>query len=580
MPEYRADVIVIGAGGAGLRAAVAAKEQGADVLVIEKGVAGEAGCTQNSASDWMAYGAAFGHADEKDSPREHWLDIMIKGALVARPELAKKIAYEAPERLLDLEKYGACFDKEDGKYTQILSDGARFPRACGKGTDTGAEIERVLMAKARELGVRFIERTMVGDLVLDEGAQKRVIGCWGLDISTGELALFNAPAVVVAAGGAGSLFSFNVFPDGMTGDGMAMAYRAGARLVNMEFIQIGPCIIHPVKFALSGVFWRMNPRLLNGKGEEFLAKRMPPEIDVAEALHIKGYSFPFSVRNNSMYVDVAIYTEMTQGSPGPHGGVFLDISHNPASEIETKARVPFEHLLERGVDLREGPVEFAPSIQHFNGGVLINEQAETDVPGLYACGEAAGGQHGADRPGGNALADAQVFGATAGAEAAAFAVRCPVEPGLVAATADLQIRSLTAAPRDATRDWDELVDGIRSMMWKNASVVRTQAGLSSAASGLSIVIGTLSRCRPADMRTFLEMRNLLDVGHAVVVSAKTRTESRGTHYRADFPRRDDSDWTKQITLRHTGRAVDVQIVPVEVPEEIAEGLASGTLKMD
>jgi succinate dehydrogenase/fumarate reductase flavoprotein subunit len=124
MPEHRADVIVIGAGGAGLRAAIAAREQGADVIVIEKGVAGEAGCTQNSASDWMAYGAAFGHADENDSPHEHWLDIMIKGALVAQPELAKKIAFEAPDRMLDLEKYGACFDKKDGKYVQILSDGA------------------------------------------------------------------------------------------------------------------------------------------------------------------------------------------------------------------------------------------------------------------------------------------------------------------------------------------------------------------------------------------------------------------------------------------------------------------------
>ncbi|MCX6374961.1 MAG: FAD-dependent oxidoreductase, partial [Armatimonadetes bacterium] len=201
MPEYKADVLVIGAGGAGLRAAIAARENGADVLVVEKGVAGEAGCTRNSASDWMAYGAAFGHADPNDSPHEHWLDIMIKGALVARPELARRIAFEAPDRLLDLESYGASFDKDDGKFVQILSDGARFPRACGKGTDTGPEIVRVLLAKARELGVRFAQRTMVGDLVICESPQRRIIGCWGLDLDSGDLAVFSTPAVIIATGG-------------------------------------------------------------------------------------------------------------------------------------------------------------------------------------------------------------------------------------------------------------------------------------------------------------------------------------------------------------------------------------------
>ena len=580
MPEYKADVLVIGAGGAGLRAAIAARENGADVLIVEKGVAGEAGCTRNSASDWMAYGAAFGHADPNDSPHEHWLDIMIKGALVAQPELARRIAFEAPDRLLDLESYGASFDKEAGKFVQILSDGARFPRACGKGTDTGPEIVRVLLAKAREMGVRFAQRTMVADLVICESPQRRIIGCWGLDLDSGDPAVFSTPAVIIATGGAGDLYSFNVFPDGMTGDGVAMAYRAGARLTNMEFIQIGPCIIHPVKFALSGVFWRMNPKLTNGRGEEFLPRRVPSDVDLEKALYLKGVSFPFSVRNESMYVDIAVYEEITSGEPGPHGGVFLDISHNPASEIETKARVPFEHLLARGVDIRKGPVEFAPSIQHFNGGVLIDEMASTDVPGLFACGEAAGGQHGADRPGGNALADSQVFGAIAGSEAASFVARYPLESGLVKMMAERQIRTLLAASADSGRDWDELCASIRTMMWRNVSVVRTEAGLSGAASGLVMAAGLLGRSRPADMKAFLELRNLLDIGQAVVAAARTRTESRGTHYRADYPRRNDGNWVKQILLRYTGKSPEIQTVPVEVPSEVSERLASGALRMD
>ena len=580
MPEYKADVLVIGAGGAGLRAAIAAREKGADVLVVEKGVPGESGCTRNSASDWMAYGAAFGHADPQDSPHEHWLDIMVKGALVARPELARRIAFEAPDRLLDLERYGARFDKRDGKYIQILSDGARFPRACGKGTDTGPEIVRVLLAKAREIGVRFAERTMIADLVTYDSPKRRVIGCWGLDLGSGEAAVFEAPSVIVATGGAGDLYEFNVFPDGMTGDGVAAAFRAGARLANMEFIQIGPCIIHPVKFALSGVFWRMNPRLTNGKGEEFLSKRVPSDIDLANAIRLKGVSFPFSVRNDSMYVDIAIYEEMTSGEAGPHGGVFLDISHNPASEIETRARVPFEHLLALGVDIRKGPVEFAPSVQHFNGGVLINERAETDIPGLYACGEAAGGQHGADRPGGNALADSQVFGAVAGLEAASFAAGCRVQPGLAGMTAERRIRGLLAIPADSSRDWGGLHAGIGVMMWRNASVVRTEAGLSAAGSSLGMALGMLARSRPGEMRAFLEMRNLLDIGQAVIASARTRTESRGTHYRADYPRRDDGNWIKQIVLSYTGKSPEIQVIPISVPDEIADGLRTSALKMD
>lgn len=580
--EYQSDVLVIGAGSAGLRAAIAAREAGADVIVVEKGTVGKSGCTQNSASDWMAFGAAFGHADSADSPHEHWLDIMIKGALVARPDLARKIAFDAPDRLLDLERYGARFDKNDGKFVQILSDGARFPRACGKGTDTGPEIMRVLLSKAQSLGVRFVEDVTAVDLIISESTPRRVVGCWGISPQGSRMICFSAPAVVISTGGPGELYWFNVFPGGMTGDGMAMAYRAGARLVNMEFIQIGPCIIHPIKFALSGVFWRMNPKLRNGEGREFLQDRVPEEIDLAEALHIKGVSFPFSVRNNSMYVDVAIYEEMKYGHPGPHGGVFMDISHNPASEIETRARVPFEHLLERGIDLRKEPVEFAPSIQHFNGGILIDEHASTDIPGLFACGEAAGGQHGADRPGGNALADCQVYGAIAGRAAAEFASghKSVGEADLVRAWADRQFRNVSAVPPDPTGEWSEGIDGLKAAMWSYVSVARSTQGLSEANRILTRMASKLRRSRPWTLATYLELRNLLDLGQVIAGAAKIREESRGTHYRSDFPGREDGQWTKQIIANRTESGPRFSVAPVGVPQEIADGLRSGRLKMD
>lgn len=580
--EYQSDVLIIGAGSAGLRAAIAAREAGADVVVVEKGAAGESGCTQNSASDWMAYGAAFGHADSADSPHEHWLDIMIKGALVARPELARRIADEAPERLMDLERYGASFDKTDGRFVQILSDGARFPRACGKGAETGPEIMRALLSKARGIGTRFVNGVMAVDLVVSESTPRRIVGCWGINQHGGRMVRFTAPSVVISTGGPGDLYWFNVFPEGMTGDGMAMAYRAGARLVNMEFIQIGPCIVHPVKFALSGVFWRMNPRVLNGDGNEFLRERVPEGIDFEAALQLKGVSFPFSVRNDSMYVDLAIAEEMKHGRPGPHGGVMMDISHNPAAEIESRARVPFEHLLAKGIDIRKEPVEFAPSIQHFNGGVLIDERAAADIAGLFACGEAAGGQHGADRPGGNALADCQVFGAIAGTEAARYAAEQKFvdEADLVRAAAERQLRTLSAVPPDPGGDWANEVEGLKAAMWSYASVARDAQGLSEANRILTRMTSRLKRSRPWNLREFLELRNLLDLGQVIAGAAKLREESRGTHYRSDFPKRRDEQWIKQIAASRTEAGPKYAVSPVSVPQEIADGLKSGALKMD
>jgi succinate dehydrogenase/fumarate reductase flavoprotein subunit len=436
---------------------------------------------------------------------------------------------------------------------------------------------RILKAKADEFGVRFLERVMAADLLIADG---RVVGLWGIGLDDGKLVAVSSPAAIIATGGAGDLYSFNVFPEGMTGDGVAMAYRAGARLANMEFIQIGPCIIHPVKFALSGVFWRMNPVLTNGQGREFLRRRVPRSIDLDQAIQLKGVSFPFSVRNDSMYVDIAIYEEMTQGAPGPHGGAFLDISHNGASEIETRARVPFEHLLARGVDIRKEPVEFAPSIQHFNGGILINTDASTDIPGLYACGEAAGGQHGADRPGGNALADSQVYGAIAGSEAAKYAQSRMRQSSPVGMLAERDLRVLQAVPVPTGCDWDGLLASIRSEMWRQVSVVRTEKGLSEAASCLQMAAGQLASARLADMRRYMELWNLLDIGQAVVAAARMRAESRGTHYRADYPKRDDGNWMKQILLRYTGKTPESETVRLEVPAEITEGLKSGLLKMD
>lgn len=566
MRSYKTNVLVIGAGGAGLRAAVEAKANGADVIVVNKGVSGESGCTKSAASDWMAFGDAFGHADPNDSPREHWIDIMVKGGLLCEPELSKNIAFNAPDRFMDLEKWGADFDKtKDGKFVQILSDGARFPRACGKGADTGPVIVKVLMQKAYELDVQFVDNISTVDLILDDS--NNVVGCYGIDRKTQELVIFEANAVVLASGGAGKTYALNVFPEGMFGDGYAMAYRAGAELVNMEFVQIGPSIVHPIHFALSGVFWRLNPRITNKHDQEFIPKYIPDGVDISKAIYIKGVSYPFTIRNASKWVDVGVYTEIAEGRGTEHNGIYMDISHNDPKVIETEARVPFNHLMKYGIDLRKDKVEFAPAIQHFNGGVRITNKAEASILGLYAAGEVAGGQHGADRPGGNALADCQVHGKIAGENSAKFALAKTMKGISKDKISDIE-KEYAELIKDRKGDVspEKAIADMQWMMWKNASVVRTEKGLKSLISYISKVpspkFGKDEVCK------YLDYRNMLIIGNMIANNALMRNESRGTHYRADCKAVNDPSWLKQIVIVNKDGKMTQSFNPINLPSDL------------
>lgn len=550
MVNLSTDVLIVGAGGAGLRAAIAAQAAGSHTLIVTKGRLGRAGVTPMATSDFMAYSAAIGHADPLDTPEQHARDIVTMGAYVCDANLARVIAEEAPARLYDLLEWGAQFkETAPGKLYQFLTDGSSRARACGKGPDTSWEIERVLVQKCH--GIPRLEHTMITRLLVSDG---RVAGAVAINQKTGESLAIEAKAVILASGGAGAAFRLHVFPGDATGDGYALAYRAGAELVNMEFIQIIPSVIHPFKFCASGVFWRTNPRLRNGRGEEFLSRYMPAGIDVPEALHIKGVTAPFSVRNNSRFIDIGIFEEVMAGRGTPHGGVYIDLSHNPSEMVEREAGEPLKWLQRYGIDIRKQPVEVADAIQHFNGGVRINERAETAVPGLYAAGEAAGAQHGADRPGGNALADCQVFGCRAGVNAAYFAREAgpatwPDEEAKseLAHIGDLKGRAGGRDPR-YVREW------LQDLMWKNASVVRRVDGLERALSQLKSRAGALAELggtTPNELCRALELENMFIVSEMVLRAAVTRTESRGPHCRGDYPDRDDANWIKYLVFRQS-----------------------------
>ena len=286
MNVLKTDVLIIGGGGAGSRAAIEADSLGAETIILCKGRYGASGCTPNSASEWMAYGVALGLADPRDSCEAHFQDIVKMGGYVCDHNLAKIIAYEAPERFRELVEWGVEFLKEpDGRFRQVMSDGATYPRACGTGADTGKQIMDALKRQVEERSIHVVENTMAVDLVTYQG---RVAGAVGVNLETLELTAFIAKSTVIATGGHGGLYKYNVFPSGMTGDGYAMALRAGAKLVNMEFMQIGPCVVTPFKFDVGGILWRLGPRLLNGCGEEYLKRYLPSGLSVEEVYRLKS----------------------------------------------------------------------------------------------------------------------------------------------------------------------------------------------------------------------------------------------------------------------------------------------------
>lgn len=555
----KTDVLVIGGGGAASRAAIEAEKLGADTTLICKGKYGVSGCTPNSASEWMAYGAALGIADPRDSCEAHFHDIVKMGAYVCDQNLARIIGYEAPDRFYELVEWDVDFLKQpDGRFRQVMSDGATYARACGTGADTGKQIMNALKKLVEERNITTIENTMAVDLIKGNGA---IVGAVGIDVNTLELTVFLAKSTVMATGGAGQLFAHNVFPPGMTGDGYAMTLRAGANLVNMEFMQVGPCVVTPFKFDVGGVLWRLGPRLINGKGEEYLTKYLPAGLSIEEVYRLKSVTFPFTMRNASGYIDIANFTEIVEGRGTENQCIYFDLSHVPAQIIEEQASIPFKFFLENGVDIRKEPVEIAPSVQHMNGGILINEKAETAIPGLYAAGEVAGGQHGADRPGGNSLADCQVFGARAGK----YAAERSKTVRMVANRKDAEkieedIRALSNLR--GTYDVEKLRNEVKQMMWRNVLVVRRVESLSETFKELlryrEIISSQLS-VNEEHIVNALELKNMIEVGLAITKSALTRKETRGSHYRADYPQRNDREWLKIIEVRYDDGSLRLHI---------------------
>ncbi|MCI7292043.1 MAG: fumarate reductase subunit A [Methanobrevibacter woesei] len=533
------DVLIIGSGGAGARAAIEVDNAGLKALIVSKGLSFRSGCTGMAEG---GYNAVFKAVDEEDTIDAHIYDTLKGGSYLNDSKLVDILVNESPKRLIDLENYGALFDRqESGKINQRAFGGQQYRRTCFQGDRTGHEIITALKEEITKRDIETLDEVMVTNLILSQDARPpRVIGAVGLDLKNSDIIFLQAKSVIIATGGAGQLYPVTSNTVQKNGDGYALAWNVGANLIDMEEVQFHPTGMVAPK-SKKGVLVTEAVRgeggiLLNKNKERFMKKYSPEKMEL-------------STRD---VVARSIYTEIIEGRGTENGGVYLDISHLDADVIEEKLETMVLQFKDVDVDITKEPMEVAPTAHHFMGGVKINENCESSISNLYAAGEASGGVHGANRLGGNALADTQVFGKIAGENAAEAAKTVDFEenPEMFKAEED----RITGLIKDGSIKPQELKKRIKKLMWEKVSIIRNEKNLNEALKELMEMEKSLNDLKVedkkqynTDLQTALEVINMVQIATLVVKSAILRRESRGAHFREDYPETKD-EWKKSIVL--------------------------------
>jgi succinate dehydrogenase / fumarate reductase flavoprotein subunit len=596
--EHTHDVLVIGAGGAGLRAAIEASARGASVGLVCKSLLGKAHTV-------MAEGgvaAAMANVDDRDSWRVHFADTMRGGQYLNNWRMAELHAREAPERVRELEAWGALFDRTaDGRILQRNFGGHRYPRLAHVGDRTGLEMIRVLQDRGVHQGLDVYMETNVTTLLMDGD---RVSGAFAYDRERGRFRVFRAKAVVLATGGIGRAFRITSNSWEYTGDGHALAYQAGADLVDMEFVQFHPTgMIWPP--SVRGILVTEGVRgeggiLTNREGRRFMFDDIPENYKAQTADNEEeGWRYTQGDKDARRppelltrdHVARCIVREVREGRGSPHGGVFLDISwikeRLPKAEEHIKKKLPsmyhqFKQLAD--IDITKEPMEIGPTTHYVMGGVRVDGDTQmSTVPGLFACGECAGGLHGANRLGGNSLSDLLVFGKRAGEHAAAFA-QGNGEVTVDEAQVDAAARGALAPferPGSAEGPY-QVQSALQDSMQDLAGIVRNEQDLQRA---LAAVLDLRARGETVGVtgnrefnpgwHTALDLPNLMTVSEAVVRSAIDRKESRGGHFREDYPEKDPAAGKFNVAVRKAeDGSMLLERVPVrEMPEELKAVIA-------
>ncbi|HEV2357125.1 MAG TPA: FAD-binding protein [bacterium] len=559
---HQYDVLIVGAGGAGLRAAIAAADAGVSVGLISK-------CLLGKAHTVMAEGgiaAALGNLDAQDNWEVHFADTMRGGQLINDYRMVEIFAREAPERVYELERWGGLFDRTpDGRILQRPFGAHTYRRLCHVGDRTGLELIRTLQEKAIHCGIDVHMEVTLTRLLRDGD---RIAGAFGYRKETGRFVMFRAKAVVFATGGWGKLYKVTSNSWDCTGDGCAMAYEAGAELMDMEMVQFHP----------TGMVWPPGVRgilvteavrgeggiLRNSEGERFMERYDPKKKDLS----------------SRDVVARSIYKEVQAGRGTPHGGAWLDVTQRGADFIKKKLPSMYEQFLKLAdIDITKSPMEVAPTIHYVMGGVRVEPgTGVTTVPGLFAAGEVAAGLHGSNRLGGNSLSDLIVFGKRAGEHAAQYAQGLAEAPGVDDAQAGEE-RRLLQRPFESggTENPYVLHDELQAVMAEHAGIARTGEGLRQGLEKILALQGRTERLRAGGSLLYnpgwhecRDVRFMLTLAEAIFRSAIEREESRGAHWRLDFPDQSPEWGRRNMIVVREGDRMAVRARPVpQMPPELA-----------
>jgi succinate dehydrogenase / fumarate reductase flavoprotein subunit len=589
------DVIVIGAGGAGLRAAIEASALGAKVALICKSLLGKAHTV-------MAEGgaaAALANVRSEDNSRVHFRDTMRGGKMHNNWRMAQIHAEESPDRIRELEAWGALFDRtDDGRINQRPFGGHTYARLAHVGDRTGLEMIRVLQDKGVHTGIDvFMECTVIW--VPNAGG--RVGGALAYWRENGRFVFFSSKAVVVATGGIGKAWTITSNSWEYTGDGHALAYEAGAELIDMEFVQFHPTgMVSPP--SVRGILVTEGVRgeggvLRNSEGKRFMFDNVPEMFkgDYAESeaesdAWVRGERVKNRRPPELLTRDVvakAILAEVEAGRGSPHGGAFLDIATQQTPEYIKKKLPSMYHQFKElaGVDITKEPMEVGPTTHYVMGGIGVDaETQEATVPGLFAAGEVAGGMHGANRLGGNSLSDLLVFGRRAGAGAAEFAKKNGEAPKVSEAEIDAKIKeALAPFDREAGENPFEVQAALQEVMERDVGIIREKANMERGIAELQKLKERVAKVGVVGNReynpgwnTAVDLKSLLIVSEAVARAALERTESRGAHTRLDYPESDPEQERVEVVIKRDGAEMKVERrrqpdLPPDLEKLIKEG---------
>lgn len=541
MEVIKTDILILGSGGAGLFAALRAYDSNPRLRIImaTKGLIGKSGCSR------MVQGGLNVVLDEKDSLEKHFKDTLKGGGFINNQELAWTLVSEAPKTVHELEvKVGCFFDRaENGKIHQKAFAGQSFDRTVHVADLSGIQIVSRMTDQIFAREITVFEETRGLDLLRSKD-EERIVGAILSNIRTGEIFVVNAKVTIVATGGSASMYKISAPSFDKTGDGMAMCFRAGAEFVDMEMVQFHPTGLIAGRSRLNGSLLEeglrgSGARLYNGLGERFMERYDPEHLE----------------RSTRDRVARSCFMEIMAGRGTENSAVYLDASHLGAEFVEENFPGMVERVKDIGKDLAREKVEVTPTAHYQMGGVGIDTRCQCNLKGLLVCGEDAGGTHGANRLGGNGICESTVYGRKAGDVAADLALEEDMHPYLDSQAEKIRMRWLKPFLQGSGENVYEIRDEIEDLMWEKAGLVRNGSKLTEAAHRLDQLLEKIDSAYVADRyraqynmewNNIIDVTNLITVCRMVVNSARCREESRGAHYREDFPETDNEGWLKNI----------------------------------